>query len=314
MSDLKNTIPKEKNKATPLKEILAALIEKNKKPEAVQKKEKDPKSGVEKKIVNHGLERGVSILERLDTTKRKAIENMNLSREIAKTVREKPEKQVVIVDLRTEAGEKAKALTQSVKNAVKEKVKETGGPAQKKNTDVKEQFEVKLFSKSASIQEGIAVAKNTLAEEPVDVKTNFSSRLADVMKNEIVKHTGIILKNGSEGEIHLLLKPESLGSVRIKLNIEDNNIVGKIIVDNNTVKEIMKDNLANLENALHDNGYQNTSFNVFVAGERQDGNDGAEAFASLLGDSGKTRPGTALKGIEYSDESIYDESLVNILM
>jgi len=32
-----------------------------------------------------------------------------------------------------------------------------------------------------------------------------------------VKHTGIILKEGGEGEIRLHLRPESLGSVRIRL-------------------------------------------------------------------------------------------------
>jgi flagellar hook-length control protein FliK len=96
---------------------------------------------------------------------------------------------------------------------------------------------------------------------------NFEQRFVP----EFVKQTGIILKEGGNGEIRLVLKPENLGSVRIRLALSESSLEGRIVVDNNNVKELVESSLDNLKNALRLEGYQ-TNLEVSV-GHRRNGNE-----------------------------------------
>lgn len=84
---------------------------------------------------------------------------------------------------------------------------------------------------------------------------------------EVVKQTGIILKSGGAGEIRLVLKPENLGSVRIRLALSESSLEGRIVVDNNSVKELVESSLENLRSALRMEGYQ-TNLEVSVGHRR----------------------------------------------
>ncbi len=55
-------------------------------------------------------------------------------------------------------------------------------------------------------------------------------RLREMTGSDLVKTAGIVVRDGG-GEIRLTLKPESLGSVRIRLSLEDGRIEGRIVVD-----------------------------------------------------------------------------------
>jgi flagellar hook-length control protein FliK len=180
----------------------------------------------------------------------------------------------VVVDLR----DSVKTQTAEKSAAIK---KETGS---KSNTakladdvtksDGQESGTIRYFTKASQIadahvtnaahepEHGGAAGASQTVREPVTLP-----RLAETLKNEMVKHTGIILRNNGEGEINMVLKPESLGSVRVKFSVEDNNIVGKIFVENNTVKQIVESNLDNLTNSFHDQGFGKSMIEVFVQGE-----------------------------------------------
>ena len=93
--------------------------------------------------------------------------------------------------------------------------------------------------------------------------TNFEQRFIP----EVVKQTGIILKSGGNGEIRLVLKPENLGSIRIRLAVSESSLEGRIVVDNNSVKELVESGLDNLKNALRLEGYQ-TNLEVSVGHRR----------------------------------------------
>jgi flagellar hook-length control protein FliK len=94
---------------------------------------------------------------------------------------------------------------------------------------------------------------------------------------EVVKQTGIILKDGGNGEIRLVLKPENLGSIRIRLTLSESSLEGRIVVDNNSVKELVESSLDNLKNALRLEGYQ-TNLEVSVGHRRSwNGNEQAQA-------------------------------------
>ncbi len=92
-------------------------------------------------------------------------------------------------------------------------------------------------------------------------------QLEESINSKIVKQSSVILKDSGAGEIKLILKPEQLGKVRIKLNMQDNRISGNIIVDNASVKEIFESNLQNLERAFRENGFDTAALNVSVGGD-----------------------------------------------
>jgi flagellar protein FlbC len=101
------------------------------------------------------------------------------------------------------------------------------------------------------------------------LKPNILDRFSSMLKNEIVKHTGLIVRENGEGEIRLVLKPESLGNVRIKVLLNNNNIEGRIIVENNSVKEMFEENLKALSDALKDEGFDSTNLDVMVGYDRK---------------------------------------------
>jgi flagellar hook-length control protein FliK len=106
-------------------------------------------------------------------------------------------------------------------------------------------------------------------------------RLRAMAGSELVKTTGIILRDGG-GEIRLVLKPESLGSVRIRMNLVDNGIEGRIIVDTLAVKQVFDGNIDALEKALTAQGFQSASIEVSVGGQNAGGGRTAEQPASAL--------------------------------
>ncbi len=106
-------------------------------------------------------------------------------------------------------------------------------------------------------------------------------RLRAMAGSELVKTTGIILRDGG-GEIRLVLKPESLGSVRIRMNLVDNGIEGRIIVDTPAVKQVFDGSIDALARALTAQGFQSASIEVSVGGQNADGGRTAEQPSSGL--------------------------------
>lgn len=106
------------------------------------------------------------------------------------------------------------------------------------------------------------------------VKESFVSQIADNLMSEwnlkvnhnIVNKAKIVLKSNDTGEIRLILKPKRLGSIRINLNLDsNNNLLGKIIVDNHNVRTLFEQNMYSISKMLDDNGF-NTSLHLSLAG------------------------------------------------
>ena len=94
-------------------------------------------------------------------------------------------------------------------------------------------------------------------------------RLREMAGSELVRATSLVLKDGG-GEIRLVLKPESLGSVRIRMNVVDNAIEGRIIVDSSAVKHVFDGSMDALRRALTAEGFQMGSLQVSVGGQNSD--------------------------------------------
>jgi flagellar hook-length control protein FliK len=94
-------------------------------------------------------------------------------------------------------------------------------------------------------------------------------RLREMAGSELLRASNLVLRDGG-GEIRLLLKPESLGSVRIRMNLVDNKVEGRIIVDTSAVKQVIDQSIDALSRALTAGGFQTSSLEVSVGGQNAD--------------------------------------------
>jgi flagellar hook-length control protein FliK len=71
----------------------------------------------------------------------------------------------------------------------------------------------------------------------------------------------------------MTLKPESLGNVKIRLEMADNKIAGHIIVESNEALRAFEREIRSLEQAFRDSGFDGATLEMAVASES--GQDGA---------------------------------------
>lgn len=104
-------------------------------------------------------------------------------------------------------------------------------------------------------------------------KTQNTSNIAESMirfqdlMSKLVEKAQIAVNNG-KSEVLMSLNPEYLGKVRLKISMDtDNNLVGKIFVDNAEIKDIFTKNLDTVISSLNEIGINIEGFDVML---RQD--------------------------------------------
>ncbi len=157
-----------------------------------------------------------------------------------------------------------------------------------------------IVTKTAAVSENIEqTAKESnqivLGEQNVERATpddlkSFESRfnnnkevvlareLKDSGNEQIVKKASFILKDSNQGEIKLILKPESLGRVKIHLNMSENHLVGKIIVENSRVGQLFENNLSDLSRSFEEAGISSSSIEVSVGDGNKENGDQNQSF------------------------------------
>jgi len=211
---------------------------------------------------------------------------------------------VVIIDARTHKTSSKVTDTQSAKNRNTE---QNITLVKSENTATSKNNEIEIIQR-VSIDN---VAKETDAKAQNQVKNiNNSSleRFSEILKNETVKQTSMILKDNGKGEIKLILKPESLGNVRIKVLLDNNNIEGRIIVENISIKEMFESNLSELEQAFKEEGFESASLEVSVSGQGAENKEEEQGFLQY---------GTAdefEKNISFISEYMTDDTYINIIV
>ena len=106
---------------------------------------------------------------------------------------------------------------------------------------------------------------------------DFSSMLSREIAssaNDLVKTGSVILKDNNAGTINLILNPEELGSVKIKLEISDNQITGKILVASKEAYDAFNQNINLLKNAFIESGFTAGGFDLAFTGSNQQGDFG----------------------------------------
>jgi flagellar hook-length control protein FliK len=95
---------------------------------------------------------------------------------------------------------------------------------------------------------------------------SFQQYLVDKGYGQMVEQARIVLKDNNAGEIRMTLHPESLGKVKVALNLSDGSLAGQIFVENQTVKDVFQANLDGLLQAFRDGGWNNLNLQVSVGG------------------------------------------------
>jgi flagellar hook-length control protein FliK len=146
----------------------------------------------------------------------------------------------------------------------------------------------------------------------------FSEALAGELRNGlesgIVREARFVLGEGGEGQIRLSLKPESLGNVKIRLELAENKVSGKVIVESDDAFRAFEQEIHNLEQAFLDSGFEGASLELSAGSDgRQD--QGEEAarpwFSARL--SGRLTA-QAAAGYEAQGEAGYGAYAVNFLV
>ena len=94
---------------------------------------------------------------------------------------------------------------------------------------------------------------------------SLARELRENYNSDIVRRASVVLKDGGDGLIRLSLKPESLGSVKISLELTDNRIAGHIIVESEEAMRAFEKELASLEQAFRDGGFDGASLELSLS-------------------------------------------------
>ena len=105
------------------------------------------------------------------------------------------------------------------------------------------------------------------------VENMLARELHNNFNGDIVRHASMALRDNGESTIRLALKPDTLGNVKIQLEMADNKITGVILVESEEALNAFKKEIASLEQAFKDSGFADVNLDLSLAG---DGNNSWE--------------------------------------
>lgn len=200
---------------------------------------------------------------------------------------------IIVKDYRTEK-------TETEESVEKVNGKNPSDSTELKVTDVKfENNNAQMTMEVASNAQQNIVSSNSQTASAAG--SDFQVMLANQIKQnagEFVKAGSIVLKDNNAGSIKLILKPESLGNVKVDLQISDKNITGRIVVASQEAFNAFKESADSLKQAFINSGFENANFDLCFAGQNAFGNQSgskqenpaasfqmARTYGDLAGDS-----------------------------
>lgn len=184
-----------------------------------------------------------------------------------RTERSEEKQRVFVVDRRTDAKEKEKLKLPGAEAAAQQPVNAAEFQAQQtKIADAKTaaaEVQVTFQSVAGKAKEGFDLKSQNTPVSPRDAAT-FQQYLVEKGYGQLVDQARIVLKDQNAGEIRMTLYPESLGKVKVSLDLSDNSLAGQIFVENQTVKDVFQKNMNGLMEAFREGGWDNMSLEVSV--------------------------------------------------
>jgi len=125
-----------------------------------------------------------------------------------------------------------------------------------------------------------------LTEAQADQKgQSFASMLSSELRDnaaDFVKTGSIVLRDNNAGLIRLTLHPESLGNVKISLEMSsDKKITGKIVVSSKEAYDAFNENLDGLSDAFVQGGFESAGFDLSWSGQDSAGYGEKEKAAAV---------------------------------
>lgn len=163
-----------------------------------------------------------------------------------------------------------------------QKPDEKSGKSMKSSTEISEIYRTEknnpqvTMDFAANAQQNIGSLNNQVAGS---AGSNFQAMLANQIQEnagEIVKAGNIVLKDNDVGSIKLILHPESLGNVKIDLQVNEKNISGKIIVATQEAFNAFKETAENLKQAFVQSGFESAGLELSLANQNFAGNHSGE--------------------------------------
>jgi hypothetical protein len=154
--------------------------------------------------------------------------------------------------------------TETVNNTQSFKLVEASTGRVQESSSVREiTLELRLPDSKSQAQTTWEVKAGTALENMLarELHQNFNG--------DIVRHASIALRNGGEGTIKLALKPESLGNVKIHLEMTENKITGRIVVESAEALNAFRKELSALEQAFRDSGFANADLDLSLTADGQ---------------------------------------------
>ncbi|MDR1866851.1 MAG: flagellar hook-length control protein FliK [Treponema sp.] len=117
--------------------------------------------------------------------------------------------------------------------------------------------------------------KTLLPEGPPTVESSFEELLTKELRQDLgaslVRQAQIIIRNADSGTIRLSLQPESLGKVKVHIEMVENKITGHIMVESTEALRAFEREVHSLEQAFRDSGFQSAELHTSLASDGQNG-------------------------------------------
>ncbi len=105
-----------------------------------------------------------------------------------------------------------------------------------------------------------------IKEKIAEPKSNLNQQILKTVKAaEIMKEVSQFIQQKNTGSMILKVSPENLGNIKIALEIIDEVVSAKIEVNNSAAREVLENNVKQLQNSLSQNGVQVNSINISLS-------------------------------------------------
>lgn len=172
----------------------------------------------------------------------------------------------------------------------------------------KEKLEEHKFDMEESFEEPQII--NTKSEQIFDGKIDkIQSKEVEIPKEQVLKQIidkGKAIITNDKSEVRIKLKPEILGELVLKIELEKGVVVAKALVDNYRVKELLETNMYQLKEGLEEQGVEIKTFEVQVGSN----SDFEKQNRQSTFNNGKKKK-VKIKQLDLEDINLYEGNTVS---
>jgi len=136
-------------------------------------------------------------------------------------------------------------------------------------------------------QNGTSSATTAWESRPMQTSQAMENMLARELQQhlngDIVRQASLILRDGGDGTIRLALRPESLGNVKIHLEMAENKVTGFIVVESEEARRAFEREIESIRKEFMDAGFDGAELRMSLAdgGAGRGGETGDGDFTPL---------------------------------